>query len=312
MKSVIIIGEKGADKAYGDGITDATKGPNSLASGSIALVTSDGLVVPRGTDQNAKALNTNTTLAGITKDQHACFITKTPSGLRKGVSLVKGKTRYSKVTYAAAVKQVSTITISEANAVVGQYASLEITDKSVPSYRRTSKTYSVLLNATNTASATTLVTALKAEIAKDPHACVVPTGTDTLILTGVHAGIGFVVTPTECIQGNTVTLTTAATGTPGAERILEEEMSNMSREGVNKHSLAADLSNVISAIDTSANYTIFVAESSNTEGPDFSVEFPLVQIIAVPTTATLLLSDIEALLKYLSGDESATVVWGGA
>lgn len=319
MYSVLVLNPVNADPAtdtYGEGMTlgtPATLALSDLDVGSIALVKSDGEILDR--TANAGAIADEDFAGNMRNDQLLNFVTRTANGLQKGVHLTRGL-KYYLTEYSTPVAQEETLTVSaptELAPFVGQYASIHIIDVDAPEWQMTrQKPYSVIVNETNYADIDTVMGELEDAINNDPDAIVtVVYAAGVFTFTAKVAGKRFAVKAEDIIRDSVAATTQEPVSGPPTSEIAEAEINRSSQEGININKMASELYNVVRSTNPALTYSVFVIESTNNIGSDKGVQFPLTQTIAVPTTCTLLIDDLTALLDYLS-ESDVDAVWGGA
>ncbi len=288
---------------YGEGLSG--NNINTLAQGSIVLTNSDGTLLH--SDSGVEIMQS----MSLNKDKTYRFATKDANGIKFGLNINPNMIQYTKSLYVSPIAHVIKITVaapSDLSPYIGQYANIALTDTSEPEYRTSrTKNYSVVLNEANTDNIATLMTELAALINADSNAIAIASyGAGIITLTAKVAGKRIMANPEDIIRDSTVVHhVQPKAGTP-TDNIKLLSDSIKSWEGININKNASDLHNVSDVVEN-IQYTVFTINTANPTGPSIDTKFNLTQYIAIPSGCTRVITDVESILNFISGDMNA--VW---
>lgn len=305
MHNVIILNSFGVDDAdrFADGVTDYGIDVNNLET--ITAIMKSGIAVER------KAGTNIVNDVGTLQDQTFTLVANTVNGIVKGITINPKNLRWSVLASDANTSQVQITKLAalpwdgiDLEPFIGQYASISITDLSMPEY-----------NTKRTKVFTTEI------ITGDDHDSVMGRLEDLIgawdkVDTAVYAAdeltITFKTTGRYSIQGGDLFRGIVVTNTQepirftvSTSQLLEEEYRRSSQMGVNIHKMASDLHSVQSGVEADQSYTVFTIESVNNIGKDKGHQFPVTQLLAVDERQANLILEITSFLEYISGEDAA-------
>jgi len=271
-----------------------------LKVGAVVVAKSDGSLIENAVDP--------ATDIALTAGQHINFVVNTINGLKKSVDLKRGGIRYTKEEHLTPEAKEIEVTIAapaDLTPFVGQYASITFTNKMIPEFNQTRlKFVSVELTEDNVVSIDDVMDDLVDAINHTIPYVTAVYALGVLTLTG-EAGFDFAISAGDIIRDSAIEVTIPVVfGTPNAALVKRiQELS--SYDGVNISKQASELYSLSPEINPTLAYSRYVINIINPIGPSKVPSFTLTQYIFVPEGMANVDADIQAVLDYLMGNDTA-------
>ena len=319
IQKFITVGLKGSTDRFSKGLTagDVIGGITDLADGGITFLGHDGVLLVPGATGAAIPAN-----LGLDETKYGTFMVNHDGDFQSANPMNAGKIKVVKKTYVAPTKftyalgynAASGLTTKNINApsdytnYVGLPVSLYTYDPMIVNENPLhSRHYETLVKTGD--STATILARLVALVNADPHAHGVATVTNSTVYYGIQlvakdydhpifAKLG------DLYAGTAYAMVSGTMGTPVSDLVALENEAKVSN-GQNPAPAAKLFGEIPSYIDKTLTYVAyFITFVNKTES--LNTEFEIQNVIAVPTTSTALITDMDSILAALAGSAAKT------